>query len=467
MKALTLVAAACSAVLFFFGTGLTPVPALAWLAPLPVLLAAPRASGWTAGGAAFLASLVGTTNSWAFYSHSHDMPLWPWGLVGSLAFAATLLFAVLVFRGLVLRGRALLAAVCAPAVWTAVLFVIAETNPTGIMGTLATTQADVPVVLQTASVLGSWGVEYLVFLVPSTLAAIASPAVSRAARLRTGAVVAVAVTTALGLGVFRLADKESGPAQRVALVASNQKGWAADVDTTQGRAVLAAYVDEIAALPDGVRTVVLPEAAFGSREAMPTTVSEPMRGLAKTKGFDIVVGYAHWAEHAKYNLAWTFPASGEAPIRYLKHHDTVSPAGDDLVFAPSPGVRVGVAVCMDVNFRDPSQDYAAAGAGLLAIPASDEDDNGWQHSRTALLRGVENGMAIAWGGRQTTHMIADSKGRVLAEARTDGPKPFVTVVGDVATGFGPTLYTRFGDWFAWACLALAAAGLLGCRAPRA
>ena len=48
-------ATAASAVLFFFGTGLDPLPELAWVAPLPVLLLAPRVSGVTAFGSAFAA----------------------------------------------------------------------------------------------------------------------------------------------------------------------------------------------------------------------------------------------------------------------------------------------------------------------------------------------------------------------------------------------------------------------------
>jgi hypothetical protein len=46
-----------------------------------------------------------------------------------------------------------------------------------------------------------------------------------------------------------------------------------------------------------------------------------------------------------------------------------------------------------------SRQYGKAGVGLLPVPALDFDD-GWLHSRMALLRGVENGMPMARVGSQ-------------------------------------------------------------------
>jgi apolipoprotein N-acyltransferase len=448
----------CSAVLFYFGTGLTPVAALAWLAPLPVLLVAPRVSGWTAAGLAFLACLLGATNSWSWYAHSHDVPLLPFGLLISVGFALTLSLAVAVWRRLLQRGHVLLAMTGAPAVWVGVVYLVAITNPMGVQGTMATTQADVPLVLQVAAVTGAWGIEYLVLLAPAAVAAVTAPGVSTTARIRAGIVATTVLLLTLGAGATRLITADpTGPPLRIALLASNEKGWAADVDTPAGRNLVAAYAARIAALPNGVSTVVLPEAAFGAHVPNPPALFTPMSEVARARGVDVVLGFAQWDGTTKYNFALIFGAAGGEPVRYLKQHDTVSPAGHDLTFTPAAGARIGVEICMDVNFRDPSQDYAAAGTQLLVIPASDEDVSGWQHSRTALLRGVENGIAVAWSGRQTTLMASDGLGRILASTPTGGPDPFTTVIVDVPPGLGATPYTHLGDWFAWLCLILSAA----------
>jgi apolipoprotein N-acyltransferase len=459
-------ATACSATLFFFGTGLAPVPWLTWLAPLPVLLLAPRVSTGTALSAAFVAYLAGSTNSWHFFWRSHDVPLLPWGLLISIGTALMFVLAGWLFRALLRRGRALLAATAAPAVWVGLLYLVSIWSPRGVVGTLATTQADVPVVLQTAAVTGAWGVEYLVLLAPSALAALLSPAVPAAARVRTATVAVVALAAALVGGTLRLAGESgAGQRQRVALIASNTAGWAADLRTAAGRNLVAAYADRVAALPEGVRTVVLPEEAFGSDQAAPAALVDPISRVARARGVDVVVGFARSTPTEKDNVALVFPARGGAPTAYLKHHDMVGPPGHDLVFAPVAGVRTGVEICADVDFRDPSRDYARAGGRLLVIPASDEGVNGWQHSRTALLRGVENGEAVAWGGRQSNLMVADGRGRVLTDVPTGGTGPFTTAVADVPAGRGATPYARMGDWFAWLCVALAVAGSLAARTP--
>ncbi|OXM68520.1 nitrilase-related carbon-nitrogen hydrolase [Amycolatopsis vastitatis] len=459
-RARGLVAAALvgSAVLFFFGTGLTPVATLTWLAPLPVLLVAPRVSCLAAVTVAFVAFLLGTANSWAFQLRSHDTPLWPIGLLIDAGLAAVFAVTVAAFRLQLRRGRAVLATVTAPAVWTGVLYLVSITNPMGLGGTMSNLQGDVPVVLQAAAATGMWGVEFLVLLVPSALAVVLAPGFRAAARVRAGALAVTLLVVGLGAGALRLASEDAGPVRRVAAIATNQRAWAPNLASPAGRDLVAAYVDRIAALPAGVQTIVLPEQSFSSSEARPAALLEPMRQAAAVRRADIVVGFAYSDGKAKYNYALVFPADGGEPLTYLKHHDAVSPPGHDLVFVP--GGETGVEICFDVNFPRPSRDYAQAGARILAIPASDEDDNGWQHSRTALVRGVENGQAVIWSDRTGTVLISDGWGRVRADAHTGGPGPFTTLVADVPLGPGATPYSRFGDWYAWLCLAVALSALV-------
>jgi apolipoprotein N-acyltransferase len=447
-----------TAVLCYFGTGLTPIAALTWLAPLPVLLAAPRLSGWATAGIAFAGYFLGTANSWSFFAHSHDEPM-TLGILVSACFSLTFTLYAWLFRRLLEKGRPLLAALAAPASWTGVLYVVSVTSPAGLMGNLASTQADVPLLLQSSSVTGMWGLEFLVLLVPATVAAICAPGVRTAARVRTGTVTAVVLALVLGAGALRLAD-ENGPTQRVAAVAHNTGGWAPAVSTPAGRALVADYAARIAALPDGVRTAVLPEGAFGVGANDTAAVVDPLGQVARARGIDIVAGVFQQIGGTRYNFGLTIPANGAVPVAYLKQHDTASKPGHDLIFPPVNGFRTGIEVCGDVNFPNPSRDYGRAGARMLAVPASDEDDNGWLGSRTALLRGAENGQSIVWAARQGVPMIADGRGRVLADAHTGGPGEFTTVVADVPAGPGETPYSRFGDWFGWLCLVLTLGGLV-------
>ncbi|MBB4685437.1 nitrilase-related carbon-nitrogen hydrolase [Amycolatopsis jiangsuensis] len=459
-------AALCSAVLFYFGTGLAPIAILTWLAPLPVLLLATRAGGLLSAGTAFAAFLLGTANMWWYQAHSGDEPLWPFGVLIDVSTALVFTFAVWVFWALVRRHRVLLASLAAPAAWTAVVHLIAVANPMGMMGTLANDQGDVPLVLQAASWAGMWGVEFLVLLPASAVAALCAPGVARSARVRTGATAVVLLVVFLGSSALRLTGAEGRPHGMAAITQNAGYHWGPELGSPEGSALVQSYVRQIAALPPSVHLVVLPEAAFSAEEEWPAVLLGPMRRAAKAQNTTIVLGFEYYDRpgHHNYDYALAFPPDGGAPARYLKHHDLVSPRGHDLVFAPGAQVPTAMVICGDTNFPRPARDYTAAGARALAVPAelaaSPDEGGGWQHSRNALLRGVENGQSLAWSDANGNVVLADGYGRVVAEARTGGPAAFTTVTADVPAGPGDTAYTRFGDWFAWLCLLIVLIGLV-------
>lgn len=446
-----IVATAASAVLFFFGTGLDPVPELAWPAPLPILLLAPRVPGAAAMTCAFVAYLAGSTGSWSYFWHSLSLPR-PAAI--AILGGSALLFALAtgLFRVLVRRGHSLLAALAAPALWTVALYGVSLLNPTGVLDTLMTTQADRPSVLRIAAVTGGWGVEFLVLLVPAAVAAAFAPGVRGFARL-TGL---VAVAAVLGGLVFWTTPPLTGPSTRIAVIAPGTSRWAVDVATPDGQALVRSYVDEIGRLPDGVRAVVLPEAAFAVDQTSRPRLVETFTRVAREKNLDVVTGVLDTTPDGRFNAALAMAPSG-APVEYRKWHNGDSPnltSGTQLAHFAG----IGLMVCMDVNFADPSREYGRAGTGLVLIPASDEDADGWAHSRTALIRGVENGFSVAWSAARGTPMLAGADGRVPAETHT-GDRPFSVVTADVPIGPGKTPYARFGDWFAWLCGLVALAGI--------
>jgi apolipoprotein N-acyltransferase len=215
-------------------------------------------------------------------------------------------------------------------------------------------------------------------------------------------------------------------------------------------------MDEIGRLPAGVQAVVLPEAAFAVDQASRPHLVETLAQVALARNLDVITGVYDTTPEGRFNAALAVPPTG-APVEYRKWHNGNSQnIADGTELARFAGI--GLMVCMDVNFADPSRGYGDAGTGLVLIPASDEDVDGWVHSRTALIRGVENGFSVAWSAARGTPMLADAQGRVLADTHTGG-SPFSVVVADVPVGSGKTPYARFGDWFAWLCGLVALAGI--------
>lgn len=456
---IAVVATAASAVLFYFGTGIYAVAALTWLAPVPVLWLAPRVSARAAFLTSAVAGLLGATNNLIWYITSpSDAPLWPMGLMIMLAYSLTFALGVLPYRALLLRGRALLAAVTLPAAWTVVLWIVSVSNPTGIMGTLASAQGDVPLVLQTTTVTGMWGLEFLVLFVPAGVAALFAPSVGAGARWRTAGVTVVVAGLVLGLGAWRLVGGGEGPSQTVALLSNNDSGWGARLDQPVGEELVAKYEKRIAALPDGVEAVVLPEGEFTADPKSLGVLVEPMRRLAKDEDLTIVVGAVYKDEPKQYNNALVIPPTGDV-VTYTKHHDGgPNTLGTELAFQPGHGKRVGIAICADLNFPNPARQYGVAGARALLVPAADERYDGWLHARAGVLQAVANGSSMVWAGRTGTLTVTDGYGRVLAEKDSGGAGEFTQVVAEVPEGPGTTVYSRYGDWFVWLCIGLVAVG---------
>jgi len=457
-----LAATALSATLFHFGTGLTPVPWVTWLAPLPVLVLAHRAGARTAFVAASAAWLGGETAMWGYFLGTVRIPP---PMVVSMLVGSALLFGlvVLLSRALMLRGRPLSAAAVVPAAWVVVEWAVSVLSPNGAWWSLAYTQADVLPVLQTVSVTGPWGITFLVLGAPAAVAVLLAP--GAAGRLRIGATAVVVLALAAGYGAWRLRTPyEDGPggdgpgAEKVALLAADRGGWVA-VDSAEGRALLGTYTARIPELAErGARVVVMPEKVFAADDATLPELVESLARLAADHHVDIIAGLVLTGAGGLRNVAVDVPADGSRPVEYFKRHlipglESDFRPGDRDAFVPGSGSRWGIAICFDLDLPGLVRDYRRSGATTMFVPAWDFDRDRWLHGRMAVTRGVENGLTVARAARDGDLVVSDPNGRILAEAHS-ADAPVVSVIATLPARSAGTLYTRFGDWFAWACALL-------------
>jgi apolipoprotein N-acyltransferase len=468
--AVAIAATAATAVLFYFGTGLAPIPLLAVVAPLPVLLLATRTGAMNAAVTAWFGYAIGTASSWQLYLGSIDVPALM-GVTIIVGTSSVFMSAVLLFRGLLRRRRVLLAMLTAPAVWVGALHLVAISNPAGVQGTLATAQADLPLLLQIASITGAWGVDFVVLLIPATIAAVTAPGMTHRRRLNAAVLTAIVVVLALGYSTVRFLDTDSdSPSRQVALLALNKPVWGTEVATAEGRRQVADYAAQIEQLPEEVSVAVLPEGGFAADDASLSTLVTPLSRIASQRHLDIVVGLVLRTEGKRYNTSLAIAADGSDPVAYYKWHERGPrfALGHELRYLPGFDHEVALVNCGDISFADPVRSYAVAGAQLMLVPGATSDSNGWQASRTALLRGVENGMGVAWSAQRGALMASDAHGRVLADARTDAGSdaPFVMTSAALPGGIGPTIYTRLGDWFPYLCLVVTLVGLVMSLRPQ-
>ncbi|KAA8880100.1 nitrilase [Nocardia colli] len=441
-----------SALLWHFGTGLRPLPGLAFLAPLPVLLLAPRVSAVTAFLAGYLSWLGGELQMWPYFTETLEQ-LVPVTVL--LLGGTALLFGgiVTVTRRLLLGGRAGLAVVALPTGWVTVEFLLAVAGPFGAWWSIAYTQADVLPVIQTTALTGAWGVTFLILLVPSAVAVLFVPEVTRAQRLRVLGTTAVALIAVGAFGFWRLAVPQEHDSVRVGLVAVAQPPDYVPVDSAEGRDMLMRTVDEIERLADaGAQAVVLPEKAWRADDSTLAVLSGPLTEVATRRNIQVVAGLILTTGGISYNAAIDYPSG----VQYAKHY-LITGLEDEhrpgTRWQNVPGRPWALAICYDLDHPDLVLANQRRGATLLLVPALDFTSDYWLHSRMAVLRGVESGMGVARAPQLGELVASDSRGHVLASATTD-----VTVtraiLADIPLTSGGTVYTRFGNWFGWTCVAL-------------
>ena len=452
-----LLAAASTAVLVWFGTGLYPKWPLLWFAPLPVLLFASRNSAWRTALTAASSWLAGSLNLWHYLSVVHVPPAARIAIctIPGLVFAV----AVLLFRALLRRGACWSALLALPAMWVSIEYIFDLISPHGTGGNLAYSQLNFLPVLQLASVTGPWGISFMVLLFPAALAVglhLRKTAPKEA--LRIAGVGLGVIALVLVFGAVRLALPTPGQKVRVGLVASDEP---ANVDVADEGSATARLLREYAAEAEtlaahGAQVIVLPEKLGVTVDPDTKETNALFQSLADKTKSEIVVGLIHVSPPVKYNRALVY--APEASLQtYDKHHmlpafESRLKPGTELTFLHEPSGTWGVAICKDMDFTPLSRQYGEAGAGLMLVPAWDFVLDRWEHGHIAVMRGVEDGFSIARAAKQGYLTVSDDRGRILAETQSDSA-PFATLIADVPAEHDTTLYLMLGDWFAWLGLA--------------
>jgi apolipoprotein N-acyltransferase len=457
--AIAIAAIFLSAVAFYFGTGLHPVWLLTWFAPIPVLLVAPRLSRPAAFAVAFLAWVGGGINVWNSYIVVLQIPV----LVAIVATALPALlfgFDVLLYRRF-LSSSAVRAAVVFPSFWVFCEFVSASFSPHGTFGNLGYTQMNFPPILQIASVTGIWGISFCLFLFAATLSVLLSYDVVLKERQRLGIAVGIVLAVILGFGYWRLDLMPSrGQTVMVGLVASDLRQnilTEKPDDTIRLMYEYAAQAQKLAA--QGAQVVVVPEKISVVEDSNLAAVDTVFASTARQTGASIVIGVIHPTSSARWNEARLYSPAGT--IRTYEKHHMLPPFESDLTVGTSrtvwqePSGVWGIEICKDMDFPRLSREYGNDDVGLLLVPAWDFGVDGWLHGRMAILRGVESGFSIARAPKQGLLTISDDRGRVIAE-HDSATAPFTSLVVAVPVWHQTTLYTRFGNWFAWLNVALLA-----------
>lgn len=440
-----IVAALLSGALLAQVSGLNPFWPLAWIAPIPLLIASIGASRL---GALSYGAIAGAVSMALMLNYF--MELGGGAVVAVMTLSRALMWAGFAYA---VRSAAKLLPNWAgvfvfPALLAGVETLVSVTSPHGSAGALAYSQMDFLPVIQVAALAGAPAITSIIALFASMMAYL----ITKRAFVAALAPLAL-VCAAVGFGLMRVPAQPSEAHIEVTLLAGDQfEGVPSD-----WRQVWNAYTPQIErAADEGRRIVVLPEKIAHLAPGDRAAAIEQLAEIARRRDILIIAGADDEADEGRFNRAFAFTRDGWQT--YDKRHmipgfeSHFDPGAGPLVFEHG-GVRYGVAICKDMDFPALGRGYA--GVDLMLVPAWDFTDDAWLHSRMGILRGVESGYAIARSARNGVLTVSDAYGRVTAQAPS-GPQTAYNVTAPT-DGPGATLYARIGDVFGWAMLALAVA----------
>jgi apolipoprotein N-acyltransferase len=445
-----------TASLLAIGDGLNPVWPLMWVAVIPVLLFAAEVDSWyRAAAAAALAMLLGSLPMFYYLHVALHAPFVAWFIPFSIA---SLLFAagVLLFRALLRRGAAFSAVIALPAFWTVAEYLGSFVPADGTAGSLAYTQLRFLPLLQIASLTGLLGISFLLLLFSSVVAAAIYLRATPRRAIRVVALAVVVVGASLIFGAVRMATPSAGGTIKVGLLDTDKVQIAEPGVATDE--LIRGYAEQAAKLAgQGAQLVLMPEKTVVLLDRQVKAVDSELQGAADRSGATLDIGVLHLVGDQKFNEARIYSPGHPVEVYHKEHmlppFESDETPGISLTTLSGFGPPVGVEICKDMDFIRPALDYGRAGVALMLDSAWDFNiDRAW-HGHIAIMRGVENGYAVAHAAKDGYLTVTDSRGRILGEVRTDSA-PFASLIVDVPLRHEQTLFDRFGAWFAWTAGAL-------------
>jgi apolipoprotein N-acyltransferase len=357
---------------------------------------------------------------------------------------------------------------------------------------LGNSQVTVLPVAQLASVLGVYGLSFLVAAVNAgmTLALLTS---GRRRRLAVAATVALPMLVA-AWGTWRISTNALttvGVEQRVGVVQANiaqEDKWKSE----EAHRIFTTHISLTRALArQGATLVVWPESSLPFRFNDDEPGRRMLTDLARELSISILFGSDELVGGTmSYNSAFLVGPDGVTRAVYRKMHlvpfgeyipmtewlrffpplvETIGgfapfAAGDSVVMLPIDGHLASTAICYEVVFPWLVAEAVQRGSELLTTITND----GWygnssapfQHFELAAMRAIEQGRYLVRSANTGISGFVDPYGRIL---RSSGIFEEAVLVADVRLIASRTVYSAIGDAAAFASIAITLAALVMLR----
>jgi len=469
------------------------IPALAWIALVPVFVAL---QGQSIRAGFLLAGITGlvffcSTLYWVAYALHRHGPFSAAPAVMTMALLCAALSIFIAFFGamvvLIRERRPGLFLIAAPAAWVALE--LARTHLlTGFPWLLlGYSQYSVLSLIQIADLTGVYGISFLIVLVNSAVAEL----LENRERLLPFLIALAVAGAVFAYGMVRIGQPDGSGGIRVSVIQGNieqDKKW----DPSYQSEVMATYKRlTLKVLEERPDLIVWPETAtpfyFGSKEYPSPALTEDLRRFVRSSGTPLLFGSAlHEIQdrrHILRNSAVFLDEEGAIDDYYTKHRlvpfgeyvplknsllffvtKLVQPAGDFKAGSEYTivGVRskdagrnipVSTVICYEIIFPGHVRQFVNDGATVITTITNDawfgRTGAPYQHFSMAVLRAVENRVPVARAANTGISGFIDAKGKILDAS---GIFTEAIITRTITPGTTRTFYTRYGDVFSWLCV---------------
>ncbi len=477
---------------------------LAWIALIPLLFAIEGAQPRKAFLLSYLCGFLFFLGTIYWLIHV-TLP----GMVAVVAYLALYFgfFGLIISRAPRLKSYTLLFFI--PAAWTALELVRSHLLGGFGWNLLGYSQSFNLPVIQIADITGAYGVSFLVCLANAAIFLTIKDLKNKDATFKCLAIALVLIFISVGYGVYRVRNIFTGERVRIAVIQGNipqAKKW----DVNFREAILSKYESLTRqAANNKVDLVIWPETSVPGFLETDRDLLERMRELAKSIKSPIFAGAPAEDGDQYYNSALLISEDGQILGRYDKMH--LVPFGEYVPFkkalsfverfAPSPigdfskgksptvfkffiersakgdktswkllkKVKFSCLICFEDTFPGIARGFVKQGATFLVNITNDawfhKTNAAYQHAQASVFRAVENRVNVVRAANTGLSCFIDQRGKITAEVKVGSDRLFVEgfEIHDIVLTNAKTLYTEYGDIFAYICVLFAAFGLVRAR----
>ncbi len=354
-----------------------------------------------------------------------------------------------------------------PLAYTSFEFLLSLFNPFGTAGLLGYTQLDFLAFSQLASLIGMWGMTFMITWFGSVLCWLFDNHFNRKKRVIGGLIYFSLLALILVYGVVRISMPLQNSYVKISGIHTHDKVVEGEKmnlvlskkDTTRfkdiSNSIISRLIEETKAeAKNKSKIIVWSEISTLILDKDEDSLVNVFRTLAKEEKIYLLTNPFSIATNSAIseNKILFFSPDGELVSKHIKYGgnfmEGTLEGNKSINTIASPYGNLSSLICWDADFPSIVKQVGKSNADILLIPASNWKEIAPLHTNVAVFRGIENGCSILRQTRNGLSIITDPRGKIISQMDHFTTNSWI-MSGNVPNKKIWTLYPLIGDLFGW------------------